>query len=172
MANSFYSMFRGHKKSSQDLSREEEVVYKEIPPYAKDLETGELLNDSPVPKLVENGKVNIQEKIQSFKDDVDIYKILEKYAYSGNPEFITKRAPQKGDIDISQFPDNINDFDYMSRGNIEILNSLDHDIASAILDEKKSSSDVANMIIEKKKKKAASVVEPKKDPTPSTSAAS
>ena len=58
----------------QDLSNEFEETFEEIPPYAKD-EKGNWLNDTSVPKLVPTGKINIQDRIQSYYDDVDIYKI-------------------------------------------------------------------------------------------------
>ena len=49
--------------------------FKEIPPFTQDPVTGEILNDTPYPKLVKVESMNIQEYIDSF-DDKDIYSMI------------------------------------------------------------------------------------------------
>ena len=75
----------------QDLSNEFEEVFEEVPPYAVDPATGKFLNDSSVPKIISKGKINVQERIQSFEKEVDLYSILEKFAYSGDQALLNAR---------------------------------------------------------------------------------
>lgn len=125
----------------QDLSNEYEETFEEIPPYTKD-EKGNWLNDTSVPKLVPTGKINIQERIQSFYDDVDIYKILERFAYTGDMGLFNQRESYDTDIDISSIPTNFNDFnDYYNHFRDE-LSKVNPDIARLILDDKVLSSDI------------------------------
>lgn len=125
----------------QDLSNEYEETFEEIPPYTKD-EKGNWLNDTSVPKLVPAGKINIQERIQSFYDDVDIYKILERFAYTGDMALFNQREAYDTDIDISSIPTNFNDFnDYYNHFRDE-LSKVNPDIARLILDDKVLSSDI------------------------------
>ena len=126
---------------SQDLSNVFEDTYEEIPPYTKD-EKGNWLNDTSVPKLVPTGRINIQERIQSFFDDVDIYKILERFAYTGDMALFNQRPAYENDIDVSFIPTNFNDFnDYYNHFRDE-LSKVNPDIARLILDDKVLSSDI------------------------------
>ena len=130
-----------YKPIYQDLSNEYEETYEEIPPYTKD-EKGIWLNDTSVPKLVPTGKINIQERIQSFLDDVDIYKILERFAYTGDLTLFNESPSYDHDIDISSIPDNINDFnEYYNKFRAD-LSSLNPDLARLILDDNVLSSDI------------------------------
>ena len=125
----FPTMFENeNEKTGLDYSNPYEDVYEEIPPYTKGHD-GKWLNDTSEPIIVKTGKINIQEKIDSFKDEVDIYKILERVAMSG--EDISCRGNQC--FDISSIPTNINDFtDYVS-AHMEILQSLPKEISSLII---------------------------------------
>ena len=130
-----------YKPIFQDLSNEFEDTYEEIPPFSRD-EKGNWLNDTSVPKLVSTGKINIQERIQSFFDDVDIYKILERFAYTGDMALFSQRESYENDIDISSIPTNFNDFnDYYNHFRDE-LSKVNPDIARLILDDKVLSSDI------------------------------
>lgn len=110
----FNSMYgAGVPKTAQDLSNELEEVFIELPPFAID-EEGNFLNKTASPILKSNGFVNVQEKIQSFKDDVDIYKILEKVALTGDSSFLNKKIGTFADI--CDLPDNVNDMnDYIKK---------------------------------------------------------
>lgn len=130
-----------YKPIFQDLSNELEDTFEEIPPFTKD-EKGNWLNDTSVAKLVPAGKINIQERIQSFFDDVDIYKILERFAYTGDMALFNQRQAYDNDIDISSIPTNFNDFnDYYNYYRDE-LSKVNPDIARLILDDKVLSSDI------------------------------
>ena len=67
------------KRYPIDLSRETEDTYIAIPPLATNKD-GEIVNMTTKTKLMKNGKVNIQEKIQSYHDEVDLYHILSRVA--------------------------------------------------------------------------------------------
>lgn len=114
----------------QDLSDPFQDLIEEIPPFTKD-ESGKWLNDSSVPKFVKRGKINVQEQIQSYADDVDIYKILEKFAASGDESIINKNVGFYADI--SQVPTNFNDFQDYLLSNAKNLDLFSPDMKKAIL---------------------------------------
>ena len=93
-------------RTGQDLSREYEQTYVELAPFARN-EKGEFLNDSPFPKLIEGEKVNIQERINSFFEDVDLYSILKKVSLTGDLSYLDRKAGFYGDF--SNLPNNYND---------------------------------------------------------------
>ena len=130
-----------YRPEPQDLSNEFEETFIEIAPFTKD-EKGNWLNDTSVPKLVPNGKINIQERIQSFVDDVDIYKILERFAYTGDMALFNQRSCIDNDIDISNLPDNLNDFNDLFNDMKDNLGSLHPDLAKMVLDDKTSFADI------------------------------
>lgn len=66
-----------------DCSSPYREQFEEIPPYAKNPETGEILNDSPYPILKKVDDMNVQEYIDSFADEGDIYSLIAKYTASG-----------------------------------------------------------------------------------------
>lgn len=115
-----------------DYSNQFEEVFEEIPPFTKD-DKGVWLNDSSVPKLVSKGKVNVQEKIQSFAEDVDIYKILEKFAMTGDTSYIMQRTPQAYDVDISDIPTNYNDYQDYLKNNLDRLNDISPETRTKLL---------------------------------------
>ena len=130
-----------YESKPQDLSNEFEDTFIEIAPFTRD-EKGNWLNDSSVPKLVPNGKVNVQERIQSFADDVDIYKILERFAYSGDMSLINQRPVMPNDVDVSNLPNNLNDFNDVFNDMKDSLGSLHPDLAKMVLDDKTSFADI------------------------------
>lgn len=71
--------------------------FRTLAPYAKDKE-GKIINDSPFPKRVENGCTNIDEFIQSFKNDTDLYCLIEKYIKTGDESIINKKQGFYGDF--------------------------------------------------------------------------
>ena len=121
------------KIKEQDLSNEVEDVYQEIQPFAVDAKTGEFLNNSSIPKVVKIGQINVQEKIQSFANDVDLYHILEKFAYSEDKSLINQKECAYGDI--SEMPDNLNDYAQFVNKHIDNLTSLNPDLAKMVIDE-------------------------------------
>lgn len=136
----FNSMFGpGVEKTGLDYSNTKEPIYTEIPPYTKD-ENGEWLNDSSFPKVIQTGYIDVQEKIQSYADDVDIYKILERFAYSGDTTLINRSHGVY--TDVSNIPDNLHAFNEYVGSNLEALKNIDPDLAKAILSEDSTESDI------------------------------
>lgn len=107
LAKRFFVPFDPTPVKPQDLSRRLEPTFKEVPPHFVDKSTGELLNDSDFVKLVPGKPVDVYAKIQSFKDDCDIYQILAKCQASGDYSLLHQREGSYGDI--SDYPDNLND---------------------------------------------------------------
>lgn len=129
-----------------DLSCEEEDIFEEVAPFAVDVKTGKFLNESSVPKIISKGKINIQDKIQSFAKEVDMYSILEKFAYSGDTSFLNARDCSYGDL--SQLPNDLNGFANYTRDTYNKLAEINPEIAKMILDDKVSSEDIQNKVNE------------------------
>lgn len=89
------------ERNPVDLSRRKEKTYLALPPLAKNKE-GEIINMSTNYKLVENGEVDIQEKIQSYHDEVDLYHILKRVA--SVDDAIDLYSKNKSYADISGMP--------------------------------------------------------------------
>ena len=123
-----------------DYSNELEDVYEEIAPYALDAKTGGLLNNSSIPKVVKTGQVNVKEKINSFAKEVDLYSILEKFAYSNDPALLNARACSYGDI--SNFPDNLNDYAQYVNKHVDNLKSLNPELGKMVIDDSYSAEDI------------------------------
>lgn len=68
-------------------------------PGAKD-ENGKLLNDTRFDKVVNGSKTDLQEYIQSFADECDIYKILERCARSGDYTTLLAENDNYGDTTL------------------------------------------------------------------------
>lgn len=142
----FNSLFTPVEKTGLDYSNQFEDVYEELPPYAIDVETGEFLNKSSAPVVLKTGQINVYEKIQSYADDVDIYKILEKFALSGDTSLINRTVGSFGDF--VNIPDNINDFSKLIDNNIKSLKKLDPKLANAVVSENIDKSDLEALIKE------------------------
>lgn len=131
----FRTPYGGVEKTKQDCSDPMQKRWKEIPPYAVDTKTGKFINKTAVPILVPDEPFNIDEYIQSFKDDCDIYTILEKFALTGctDTSLINKGVMSFGDI--SELPDNFNDLnEYFEKANKKLAEFND-DTAKQILNE-------------------------------------
>lgn len=117
-----------NNKTGLDYSNPYEDIFEEIPPYTKG-QDGKWLNETSEPIIKKTGKVNIQEKIDSFKDETDIYKILEKVAASGDD--ISVQSNQC--VDISNIPTDYNTFNEYVGNHIDALQQLPKEISSLIL---------------------------------------
>lgn len=118
----------------------------EIPPLAIDEKTGEVLNKTLVPILKEVEPFNFYEKIQSYKDDCDIYSILAKFQKTGDINLLMGAKSYKNFGDYYNIPDNINDFDnlvkkaqkdikqYSEEQKATILSGNDEQVNSLIAD--------------------------------------
>ena len=125
---------------TQDLSNEFEDVYEELEPFAIDPKTGNFLNNSSVPKIVKTGKVNVHEKIQSFREDVDLYRILERFAYSEDNALLNARQCAYGDI--SNLPDDLNGFAQLVNMQLDKLTEMNPELAKLVIDDKATSEDI------------------------------
>ena len=130
----FLTMWTGREKTGLDYSRKTEKRFKEVPPYAVDLD-GKIINKKSVPVLVEDEPFDVDEYIQSFKDETDIYTILEKFAMTGctDTTLINKGVMSFGDI--SELPDNINEMNDYYKSVEAKLNEMSSDLAKQVLDD-------------------------------------
>lgn len=118
------------KRYSLDLSRETEDTYIAIPPLATNKD-GEVINMSTKTKLMKNGKVNVQEKIQSYHDEVDLYHILNRVA---KPEdAIVLHGYDKAYADISDMPSDIHSMVNSNSTANASFNSLSDNEKQAVL---------------------------------------
>lgn len=130
----------------QDLSREEEEVFEEVAPFAIDPATGEFLNKTSRPLIVSKGKINIQEKISSFGREVDLYSILEKFAYSGDMAYLNARECAYGDI--SEMPTDLNGFAKLVDLQYDKLKELNPELAAMVVNENIKPGDIEARAIE------------------------
>ena len=145
--NQFRTMWSNpHGVAGQDLSNPFQDLIEEIPPFTKD-ENGKWLNDSSVPKYVKRGKINVQEQIQSYADEVDIYKILERFAATGDESVINKNPGFY--YDISNIPTNFNDFQAMLLSSSDKLNLFSKEMKEKILNGENISQDLLDSEVKK-----------------------
>lgn len=130
----------GVVKTGQDLSNTKEPIYKELPPYAVD-DKGNFLNKSSFPKLEKVGEIDVQEQIDSYADEVNIYKILERFALSGGDNTIINRSVGSFG-DFVEIPDNLHDFDMYVGSKIDDIKKYDPDLAKVILSEASTEADI------------------------------
>ena len=142
----FPSPYSPIKKYSEDLSNVYVDVYEEIPPYAVDISTGDLLNKTPDPIIKKVGVRNIQEYIDSFKDECDIYKILERVAISGDSSLLNRKVGLFGDF--VNLPDNLNDMNQYVKKVFESNKDVSKEVLEAAINSSLSSSEI-NKLIEK-----------------------
>lgn len=115
-------------------------------------------------KKVESSRVNRQDFIQSFADDVGILNILQKVAKTGDVSLLNQVEIGKTDVDLSKMPSSIGAAHLMAKNSDKIyskvpkdlkvnktkedfVNSVDNDFINKYLEEK------INKIIESKSKK-------------------
>lgn len=150
----FRTIYSEYERTPQDLSRQTEDVYKYLEPFATDLQTGEILNKSSYPKLVKVGKLNIYNKIQEFRDSVDLYKILDKVLATGDASFLQRRVGSFADI--SNIPDNIHDFNSHFDSQVSELKKVSPEVGKMILDNSVSVDDINKLIQNEVKKQILS----------------
>lgn len=99
----FKSNLAPRKRLAVDLSRKFIPQFIEIPPYAKDPDTGKFLNESPYAKLKELDPKDIQKEIDSYAQDCDIYNIIRRSQQGLDVSYAFK---EKQYADISNIPEN------------------------------------------------------------------
>lgn len=136
----------GDDPISLDLSRQNEPIFLEIEPFAVDTDTGEILNKTSKPIIKQIGEQNVYDKIQSYKDDVDIYNILKRFSETGDSSLLNKRVGTF--MDIADLPDNIHDFNKMLDDAVEKYNNLDESIKENIFNDDKLNEIIATKVKE------------------------
>ena len=141
-------MFSACEVQADDRSNHFQDQFEEVPPFTKN-EKGEWINDSSQPLLIPKGKKDVDEYIQSFKDEVDIYKILEKVALTGDESLLYQRDGFYGDVSV--MPDNIHDVAEMFDNDVEYMrNTFTKEEINAILNDEISSEDIGKMVADRK----------------------
>ncbi len=124
----FKSNFAPRKRLAVDLSRKLIPQYIEIPPYAKDPDTGTYLNESPYPKLKELDPKDIQKEIDSYAMDCDIYNIIRRSQQGLDVSYAFK---EKQYADISDIPQN--NLDQIAQAEVVSKVGLSDDVKEALL---------------------------------------
>ncbi|MCI7225587.1 MAG: hypothetical protein MR491_05550 [Mollicutes bacterium] len=140
-----------------DYSNPMREQFEEIPPYTRNNETGEILNDTPYPILRQKEDINFDDYINSF-DDCDIYSLLKNLATS--PSKMAEAGLKPSDCyDTTVLPKNIHE------ANANILkgqlarDNLDPRISAVIDDTEKLKSVIREILNEKNLKKEDKVNE-------------
>lgn len=126
----------------EDLSDPFVEVFEEVPAYALDPNTGKFLNETSQPKIISKGKINVQEKIDSFGREVDIYSILEKFAYGDDSSLLNARPCQYGDI--SSLPNDLNGYAEFVNAHYKNLFNMNPELAKKVLDESIPAESIEN----------------------------
>lgn len=128
----FYGMYENKKKDFKkvDLSRKFEEVFTEIAPFSYDKDSGEVLNKTSKPIIKKIGNVNIYDKIQSYKQDCDIYNILARFSKTNDMSLLNKNVGFFGDI--VNIPDNLHDFNKYNSDLAEKLKKFSPELQEAI----------------------------------------
>lgn len=118
--------------------------FKEIPPFTQDPTSGEILNDTPFPKLVKVESMNIQEYIDSF-DDKDIYSMIKNLI--NDPLGVSRAKLNESMVgDTTILPKNIHDADAIIKNGVAAKDSLDPRIVEAINDDAKLKSVIMEIL--------------------------
>ncbi len=131
------------KKSALDATYPYRNIIKRIEPFAVDKD-GKVINKTSFPIFKVVGKVDIDDQIQSFKNDVDIYKILERVVATGDMSILNVR--QALFEDIYNIPDNIHEVDAL----VKKLNTKEvKDVINNIVSNNNSSKEDLSSLIQK-----------------------
>lgn len=128
--NSF-PFIKDKKFKVRDASSSKIPQYKEIPGYATN-ENGEVINMSRYPKYKRVEDLDVQPKIQSYYEEVDLYHILSKVAINGDTSLL---ATNKTGVytDISDVPDNFHDLTKIKeKASSQFFNLTDEEKAAVL----------------------------------------
>ena len=89
-----------------DCSNKFKDVFIELPPYAKD-EKGVIINNKNETCLRHNGTINIDDEIQSYRDECSLSSILKKVALTR--DFTLLQQVEGAYLDVSNAPKSIHD---------------------------------------------------------------
>lgn len=107
-------------------------TYKEVPPLAVDPQSGDIMNKTHDVQLVKSDPIDIQDDIDSYFDSVDLKTNIVRLSKQGIDPVAALNVPC-ADVyaDISQLPDNINDWKAFFADKAEQKAALDIQIAEA-----------------------------------------
>ncbi len=136
-----------NKVFAVDYSNPMREQFEEIPPFSKNNETGEILNDTPYPILRKKDDINFDDYINSF-DDCDIYSLLKNLATS--PAKMAEACLKPSDCyDTTILPKNIHEAnDFILKGQLA-KDNLDPRISAVIDDTEKLKSVIREILNEK-----------------------
>ena len=126
-----FPFIKDKKVKIHDFSSSLIPQYKEIPAYATN-ENGEVINMSRYPKFKRVKDLDIQPKIQSYYEEVDLYHVLSKVAINGD---ISLLSTNKSGFyaDISDVPDNFHDLVKLKEKAAEKFSNLNDEEKAAVL---------------------------------------
>lgn len=146
-----------NKVFAVDYSDPMREQFEEIPPFTKNEETGEILNDTPYPVLRQKEDINFDDYINSF-DDCDIYSLLKTLVNSPTKMEVAGLKPSDC-YDTTVLPKNIHEAnDFILKGQLA-KDNLDPRISSVIDDTEKLKSVIRDILNEEKVKKEVKVNE-------------
>lgn len=128
------------KRLPQDLSNRKEPVYQEIKPFTRDKEGKFITFENSMLKKID--EIDIQDKINSYREDTDLYTILKNISQGYTP---LERLNKNNGVymDVSGVP---NDFHNLYKAK----EKADKSFASLTPDDLKSLRKVLNLVSEKK----------------------
>ena len=100
-----YSIFKPRPIKGVDYHQETIKQYVSVPPYTKNKD-GSFLNDTPYYKLVRVADKNVQEYIQSFKDETDLSTIIKRLTINGQMPTLQDFINNNTFGDVSNFDRN------------------------------------------------------------------
>lgn len=146
-----------NKVFSVDYSNPMKEQFEEIPPFTKNNETGEILNDTPYPILRKKEDINIDDYINSF-DDCDIYSLLKNLATS--PVKMAEAGLKASDCyDTTVLPKTIHEANNNILKGQLAKDNLDPRISAVVDDTEKLKSVIRDILNEQKLKKEVKVNE-------------
>lgn len=108
------------KKTPIEVSDKFRNTYKEVPPFAVDPETGDILNKTTEVQLVKSDPIDIQADVDSYFDSVDLKTNIVRLSRQGiDPTVALNDTRNALYADLSQLPDNINDWKNFFAGKAE-----------------------------------------------------
>lgn len=119
----FKTQFSEFKRMPVDLSNSNVDVYEVIQPGTINKETGKLYFEGYHPRVMKTGSYDMNEYIQSFKDDSDIYKLLKRVGISGDTSLL--QVSNGVYADISDIPQNVHDFKNIYNNALNAKNKID-----------------------------------------------
>lgn len=92
----FRTMYTAEQLPAQSCPDINYDNFQEVPPYATDPETGEVINNTSHVKRISTGSFSMQEFIQSFADSCSLSSLLAKVKSTGDMTLLHQSAAEHG----------------------------------------------------------------------------